>query len=114
VTPAKAGTQAVPVSDFLTALTATLCAASARWSGTSNTKPLSAALYAQLLLPSRLQLTPSEGVGTRALAPSITLPGVVSCRRRSTELLPAGMLIVLPSGHDAAPLAVKLPVTPSA
>ena len=115
LTLAKAGTHTVALSDLRTALTLTVCAASAAWFGTSKRKPLSAAVNVQPGLPN-VQLVLLVGDGAGPLMPSTTLPAVVSCMSSVTEPLPIGMLKPAPLGQFTVmpvPLAVSVPVTPA-
>ena len=114
LTLANAGTHTAALSDLRTALTFTVCSASATWFGTSNTKPLSAAVKLQPGLP-KLQLVVLVGTGAAPLAPNTTLPTLVTCTVVVTVPLPAGMLKAAPPGQLTvmpAPVAVSVPVAP--
>ena len=114
VTLANAGVHAAELSDLRTAVSVNGTDSSARWFGTSNSRPLSAAVNVHDGLP-KLQVLLLLADGATPAVPSTVLPGVVCCRSHVTELLPEGMLKAAPAGQFTTmpvPVAVRVPVTP--
>ena len=114
LTLANAGTQTAALSALRTALRVTVCSTSETWFATSNSRPLSAAVWVHEGLPN-VQVAAFVVAGAAAVMPSSTLPAVVCCIATLTDELPAGMLKAAPPGQFTVmpvPLAVSVPATP--